>query len=296
MGKAQKKKCYKNPYLWTAVATIAAAIIGAYIARPPKQPTPPPPPPDFTMKITPMNGSTQQGGTTSSIVVIEGTNEYDNTVSLSVENEPDGVIVSFNPTSGKASPEFTSDINFTVGKEVPVGDYEMTIRGAGDTGIEHKCTYNLKVEKHEQEPPDDVTEGTGEGETEPESPVIEITDPEDRSVFPLDTLHPVRGTAKNVPESSSVWIVVMAPDNRYYPNDSLKDPDGPWSKTIKMGSSFNIGEDFFIIAVLADEDATGILQRYRNSCNSSGKWPGMESLPEGAKVVKKIMVTGKSPD
>ena len=127
------------------------------------------------------------------------------------------------------------------------------------------------------------------------TPEIRFTypNPKEEDEFPLATGHTVEGTASNVPDDLSFWIVTVAPDNMWYPNTPVVIFKDTWSAKIWIGRTpENIGEKFYIHAILADEKADNELQDYMEECRRKGSWPGLHSLPRGAKVYAKVMVIG----
>jgi hypothetical protein len=125
------------------------------------------------------------------------------------------------------------------------------------------------------------------------TPEIRFTYPNEEDKFPLATGHTVEGTASNVPDDLSLWIVTVAPDNMRYPNTPVVIYKDTWSAKIWIGRTpENIGEMFYIYAILADEKADKELQDYMDECRRKGSWPGLHSLPKGAKVYAKVMVIG----
>lgn len=120
---------------------------------------------------------------------------------------------------------------------------------------------------------------------------IKITYPSNSSS--VDMQETITGTAENIPEGQKLWILVYPLlAYKFYPqNPNVNIINGEWSMTIGIGAKDNGGETFKIIAVLADQEANGEFTSYINTGISTGSWPGMGSIPEGAKVVNEVTVT-----
>ena len=87
-------------------------------------------------------------------------------------------------------------------------------------------------------------------------------------------------------------MLVFPPNNRWYPNQGrIFIFEDEWMMTAWMGSPDDSGEKFYIYAVLADEQVDKEFQNYMNTCEETKSWPGMSSLPKGAKIYDRIMVT-----
>jgi hypothetical protein len=103
----------------------------------------------------------------------------------------------------------------------------------------------------------------------------------------------VTGTInKQLDKTQSIWILVSTPGiNRYYPQGSAPDGVGPaildanhqWtSPTVLLGGPGDKGRIFYVIAVLADANATTAFWNYLKTGASTHKFPGLGSLPQGA--------------
>lgn len=106
--------------------------------------------PSFTISIDAMEDSLQQGGILQRTVTVKSLNNYDTyTVSLSADckkgNLPEGITMEFQPSTGGPKPSYTASLLISVRQDVPIGEYELLIRGTGSTGYETSCSYLLKV-------------------------------------------------------------------------------------------------------------------------------------------------------
>jgi PGF-pre-PGF domain-containing protein len=121
---------------------------------------------------------------------------------------------------------------------------------------------------------------------------IKITYPSDASF--VNIKETAIGTAGNIPEGQKLWILIYPPAaNKFYPQHwSVNVISGNWSIPVELGTKYNAGETFKIIAVLADQESNKELTNYINTGNSTG-WPGMSSIPVGAQVVDEVTVTRK---
>lgn len=123
----------------------------------------------------------------------------------------------------------------------------------------------------------------------------EIKSPEIIINYTSDTaqiVENITGTAKNIPERHELWILVYAyPAHKYYPQNGTMDiQNGNWSIPAYIGVKDNVGVKFDIIAVLADENARAEFTSYIINGKINNKWPGIDKIPDGAKVYDKITV------
>lgn len=149
MSNQQKKSWYRNPTYWGVIIAVAAIIISIFIYLRPN----PPVAPDFSLSVSPMQGSVQQGGVTQTTIIVKGTHGYKQTVRLSASGEPSNVVIAFIPRFGVATPEYTSTMTINVGSSVVAGDYTVVIKGTGADGKERSCKYVLTVEQTADIPP-----------------------------------------------------------------------------------------------------------------------------------------------
>ncbi len=76
-------------------------------------------------------------------VTVQAIGDYDKNVSLSVDQIPAGIKVTFSPPSGK--PTFYSTMTLTVSSIVQPGEYVLTVRGKGVDGAEKTAPFTLRV-------------------------------------------------------------------------------------------------------------------------------------------------------
>ena len=83
--------------------------------------------PTFSLALSPANVSVEPGETATAQVTVRKTDSFSGNVSLSAEDVPDGVTVSFDPRSAATS----SQVRLEVSDEVDAGSYTLTITGSG---------------------------------------------------------------------------------------------------------------------------------------------------------------------
>lgn len=139
-------------------------------------------------------------------------------------------------------------------------------------------------------PPPDSGGVTSPGE-------VQITKPQNGAAG-LGSRVLVTGTA-NIPENLSLWLVVSPHASGLYFPQSFKGGNpvgkgikGVWSETAAIGEE-NLGrrEEFDIIAVVADENATQSLSKTWKDWTQARTWPGLSELPRGASEKARITVT-----
>lgn len=148
MSSENRRPWYRNPAYLGPIAVIAAAIISSPLWIPLINP----PPPDFSISVSPMQGSVQQGGVIQTTITVKGVHGYEYPVSLSASGQPSDVVIAFVPPFGDATPAYASTMTINVDSKVPAGDYTVIIKGTGADGKEHSCTYILIVMPKEVEP------------------------------------------------------------------------------------------------------------------------------------------------
>ena len=114
----------------------------------------------------------------------------------------------------------------------------------------------------------------------------------------------VTGTVNKALNGRSIWILISTPGvNRFYPQGSAPDGAGPaildanhqwaWaSPTVTVGLPGNRGRIFYVIAVLADPNATTAFWNYLKAVASTHNSPGLPSLPPGATEYDRVEVMG----
>jgi PGF-pre-PGF domain-containing protein len=124
--------------------------------------------------------------------------------------------------------------------------------------------------------------------------------PEINITYPLNTTsvnmqETVNGTAKNIPSGYNVWIFVYPlTANKFYPQSgNINIINGDWSLTIGIGNKENVGEQFKILALLANQKAHEELTNYVNTGKNTSIWPGIDVIPDGADIYNEVTVTRK---
>lgn len=106
------------------------------------------------------------------MVTIEYIHNYKYPVTLSADEYPSGINITFMPI-GEPTPPYSSTMTLNVGKDVSESSYTIPVKGIGGDGKEHTCKYILNVK------PLSVTEETAEEEkvekTTKEEEATEIT-------------------------------------------------------------------------------------------------------------------------
>ncbi len=97
---------------------------------------------------------------------------------------------------------------------------------------------------------------------------------------------------------NDLWLVVQPVESPFYhpqPGPIPKDEDGRWRGIAYIGESAkkNIGEEFLIFFMRVDLAASKIFADYFKNSESSGKWLGLQILPEGATSIDSVRVVRK---
>ena len=253
------------------IIPILAIVVSIIVWRCPY----PPPTSDFSVSVDPMDGVVQQDGVIQTTVTVKGIHGYEYNISLSASGQPSDVVITFAPPMGGPKPAFTSNVLVNVGSNVPIGSYEITIKGIGADGKEHSCNYILTV-------------------IPPPPPEIEITYPHDNDTVEISET--VEGTSQNIPEGQVIWIVVYPhPVDRYYPYNDPADiqVNGEWASLVVIGVEEDAGMKFDIIAVLADESAQDTFDAYLKQAEATNNWSGLDAIPSGAVIYGRVTVTRK---
>ncbi len=141
MSNENGRPWYKDPrIIISAIVVIIAAIIGATWAILLN-----PPPSDFSISVSPMQGSVQQGGVIQTTITVKSVHGYEHPVSLSPSGHPSNAVIAFIPPFGDATPAYASTMTINVGLQVPPGDYTIIINGTGADGKENSCKYILTI-------------------------------------------------------------------------------------------------------------------------------------------------------
>lgn len=109
----------------------------------------------------------------------------------------------------------------------------------------------------------------------------------------------IGGTWTNT-KNDTVWVVVFDYNaSRYYPEDPpatlsgggilFAPPTGTWIDHAYFNSTA-IGKNFEVRVIAANESATVALQNYTKTSSEKNSWPGLPSLPDGAKTMDYAIV------
>jgi PGF-pre-PGF domain-containing protein len=102
---------------------------------------------DFYVVVSPANISCRRGENVTVTVSVNKIGDFNNTVSLSAENVPSRVDISFTPSSG--TPNFSSTVSIHVRPFQTAGDYVIKIRGTyGATVRENTLTLTVLEENN----------------------------------------------------------------------------------------------------------------------------------------------------
>jgi hypothetical protein len=115
--------------------------------------------------------------------------------------------------------------------------------------------------------------------------------------YTLDTAHILKnitGTAKNIPQGYELWILVYSTEkNKYYPISKADIQNGEWTIPGNICIKDNIGHISYIFAVLADQEASEELSSYIIKYKQNDNNPGIDEIPEDAKVYNEIAVVNE---
>lgn len=231
---------------------------------------------DFSISVDTMEGKVEQGGVVQTSITVESINGYDKSISLSSSQQPSGVVITFDRPIGGASPSYTSNLMINVDKSVSIGNYKIEIKGQGADGKMHSTYYNLFVVPHNNVQ-DNITNYAVKDD--PAVPIVEITYPNDNTL--VDYQETVRGTSKNIPEGSTIWVVVLS-SNRYYPQPNsaaINSNNGEWYSPAYLGEPYSTNVKMDICAIIADSNAQQAFETYL--AQPADKRKGLDRLPEG---------------
>lgn len=237
--------------------------------------------PDFTLSVTPMQGSLQQGTVAQTTVSVESAGGYKHEVRLSANGEPSGAGVSFYPKY-LASPPFESTMAINVGSKAKPGDCTITIKGRGADGKEHTCKYGLTITAK----PKVVYE---------EMPEVTLITPKNAEEVLIATT--VTGTVSGeLPEGRYMWVVINPHPSpgEWWPQGGRIEPwAGRWNAPVRLGrEEEDKGAQFEIAVILVDEDDDTQYNKYLETAAATDDYPG-KPLPRSAVIVQRITVTRK---
>jgi hypothetical protein len=107
----------------------------------------------------------------------------------------------------------------------------------------------------------------------------------------------ITGVSSNIPTGSTIWICVVPLDmpECYYPHNKPAEIGdmGEWIfKEVWIGQPDRAGEGFYLVALLADSEATVVFRDYVDDATLTGVWPPIEAdeLPEKVEELDRITV------
>lgn len=124
-------------------------------------------------------------------------------------------------------------------------------------------------------------------------PDIEIIQPTEKKI---DWKVDVGGTAENIQDGYELWVLVYSDvKKQYYPVAKAEIKNCEWTvNEVPIGLEDDDGEDFDIIAVLADKNAQNIFHDYLNATEEEIYSNGKYQIPDGVEKHDKITVTRKN--
>lgn len=96
-----------------------------------------------------------------------------------------------------------------------------------------------------------------------------------------------RGTAINVPEGQTLWILVFDGFNYFPQNIAQIQNNNEWRTQIRLGNREHTSREFEIYAVLANQTANYTIGKY---CQNNTSKPMGKKLPAGAKIYDYVIV------
>lgn len=208
----------------------------------------------------------EAGKTTSISPILEPTRG-----NISVSSSPDEAKVYIDGTYKGETP--------TILNNIEKGFHEITLKLEGY----EDWTQHITVDIGKTTPVlADLTKTT------PPPPEIQIT-------YPLNTAkikENATGNAKNIPEGQQLWIAIYPHTaSKYYPQNpvSIKS-DGSWDLPVQFGGAENAGEEFDIVAFLADDNAQKELIKYIKESEEAKFFDGIRILPDKNKIITKLTV------
>ena len=183
---------------------------------------------DFSISVSPSNGTVLENGATETTVKVTSANGYGQDILLSVSGQTSGIDFSFNPSQINPKQNSQSTLTLRAASDTPVGDYRLTIVGTGSDGVKHDATFTLTVTQV--------------------LPTVKISSP--KGGDGVNTSITVEGTAQNVPSDQTLWVFVRGSD-RYYPMTAPATitVTGTWSSPAYVGGDNDTGKPFTLCAV-----------------------------------------------
>lgn len=133
----------------------------------------------------------------------------------------------------------------------------------------------------------------------PPEEVVRIVEPLEAAIMPGEIT--VTGTFSELPPYSNIWLIIVPPNYRFYPQwpspslFAIGDRT-MWEGLAWIGQPEEAGMQFSIFAVAADAEANRFFYEYVRQCEDTGEWPGLTSLPTGANVYYDIVTVTRGQD
>jgi hypothetical protein len=263
----------------------------------------PKPQPTFALEVSP--GTEVQVGRSVAIVAkVEPLEKLD--LEWSVSGTAEGTL---NADTGE-------QVVYTAGKE---GTDIVVAEGTTASGAPVKQTVTLTVvggavvEVSPTSPPQPPTDTPSPSPTETPTPVLQTPSPTPEcesfrppivgpsvggevkitslenctTGLPSATKILIAGTYHDIPQDLELWILVYPTDLKYYPqsSDDCKQlpalrSGGRWNVNIVLGGE-DFPEQFDVVAVLADTQASQAFKDYLKTGCDTGRYEGFSILPEG---------------
>lgn len=124
-------------------------------------------------------------------------------------------------------------------------------------------------------------------------PETKIIWPSDGDTVPREII--VKGIVPELPLGATIWVCVFVGD-RYYPQQpsAVFQVEGEqwlrWQTPVWVGQPYETGMSFNLFAILADENASRLLENYMEQSRITHSWVGITELPKGTTVYDQIGV------
>ncbi|HEY9246920.1 MAG TPA: hypothetical protein VIO11_08755 [Candidatus Methanoperedens sp.] len=242
------------------------------------------PPEDFRVIVSPLEGTVQHGGVIQTTVTVEGLHGYNYPVIISASEQSSGIIVTSILPVGGMKPTFTSNLILSVSTEVPIGKYEITIKGLGADGKERISKYTLNVMPEIPTPTQTLPH--------PQKPAISITSPKEGDFIPAYYI--VRGTISGELQKDKYMWVALNPEvttGLWWPQGRINIRNGEWDIPVFLGrGKEDIGMKFYIALISVNESDDKYFTDNLKKGQETGNYLGI-SLPSDAEIIERVTVT-----
>jgi hypothetical protein len=122
--------------------------------------------------------------------------------------------------------------------------------------------------------------------------------------LPAESAIMVAGTYEGIPDDVDIWVLVYAPNRKYYPQSSdacqakkVLREDGEWLVPVYLGAESGIPEWFDVVVVLADQEASLFLSNWLQLGCQSGEYLGIPTDQlEKMNITEKGHITVQTQD